>query len=81
MKITTAGMDLAKNVIQVQGVDARGNAGHPNIAAVALANKNARIVWALFAAPKSGCMAASLPSWRYLIECLAKMGRPGMCED
>jgi transposase len=26
MKITTAGMDLAKNVIQVHGVDARGNA-------------------------------------------------------
>ena len=26
MKITTAGMDLAKNVIQVHGVGARGNA-------------------------------------------------------
>jgi transposase len=90
MKITTVGIDLAKNIFQVHGVDERGkavlrkqlrraqvavffanlppcvigmeacasahgwlsnllNRRHPNIAAVALANKNVRTVWALLA--------------------------------
>jgi transposase len=92
MNITQVGIDLAKLVFQVHGVDARGkvtlrkqrgdkylrtllihgarsvffslkrnparadgwlarvaNRRNPNIAAVALANKNARIVWALLA--------------------------------
>jgi transposase len=81
MKITTIGIDLAKHVFQVHGVDASGKTvlrkqllihgaravirhaerrldaqgwlakligrRNKNVAAVALANKNARTVWAL----------------------------------
>lgn len=67
-EVTTIGVDLAKSVIQIHGVDASGVivirhakrrgmtdpwlaniiADKPTkVAAVALANKNARIAWAL----------------------------------
>ena len=60
MKITTIGIDLAKNVFQVHGVDERGNPliqkklkrslrRHKNVVAIARANKNARVAWALLA--------------------------------
>ena len=50
MKVTTIGLDLAKNVFQVHGADARGATllrKHPNVVCVALASRNARVAWAM----------------------------------
>ena len=43
-EIITVGLDLAKNVFQAHGADA---SGRTVLVRVALANKMARIVWAL----------------------------------
>ena len=45
-EIITVGLDLAKNVFQAHGADA---SGRTVLVRVALANKMARIVWALIA--------------------------------
>ena len=60
MQVVRIGLDLAKYVFEVHGVDGqwnvvirktlrRGSVSTFFVAAVALANKNARIVWAMLA--------------------------------
>jgi hypothetical protein len=60
MKITTSGIDVAKSVFQVHGVDERGSG--ENIAAVALAAKHARILWALMVQGESSAQPATIQS-------------------
>lgn len=103
MNVTAVGIDLAKTVLQVHGIDGPGKMTmrkqlkrrevlgyfanlpplkrrgrqadgwlmrlaerrNPNVAAVALANKNARIIWALLAHQRdyrAGYASAPLPA-------------------
>jgi transposase len=61
-EVTTVGLDIAKSVFQVHGIDAEGmvvvqrkltRARPARVAAVALANKTARTVWAMMTTGES----------------------------